>query len=71
MLMAIKRRMLQKNKLSIQEHTVTLLGLLEKKLKKSLVGYSDKQYAIYIYHDVFKGYEFINPYCYYLSLFIY
>lgn len=38
MLMAVKRRMPQKDKLSIQEHTVTLLGLLEESKKQIITG---------------------------------
>lgn len=48
MLMAVKRKKYLKDKLSIQVNRVTLLGLLEESKRNSLMGYSDKQYGIYI-----------------------
>ena len=48
MLVAVERRIPQKDKLSIQEYRVTLSGLLEESQGNSLVEWSDKQFSIYI-----------------------
>lgn len=48
MLVKVEKIISQKDKLSIQEHRVTLSGLLEESQGSSLVEWSDKQYLIYI-----------------------
>lgn len=48
MLLAVERRIPQKDKLSIQEYRVTLPGLLEESQGNSLVEWSDKQFSLYI-----------------------